>query len=348
MSAHAATDVIQLRDVSKGYSKHDTLSLDGLSFGVPRSEIFGFLGANGAGKSTTLNILSGTIAPSSGNAMILGINANTHANAARRHLGYCTQTDNLFANLTVAEHLEIFAAIYGHVDIAAAVNTSLSNLQLAKYRHVKTVELSGGNKRKLMAALTLLGMPEALVLDEPSSGMDPAAQRFLWNTVKNVRKAAGSAVVLVSHSFPEIEALCDRVAMICEGRLRCIGPSQYLSTRFGKYLAVEVTFSTTKGYHDEASFNELCATITEALQERYGQSAKIMCTKGLELVEFGIDRTSGVTTAEVCAYLQQQVFVGELGGRVSAFGISWGRLSEVFSGWIDDVEKLSNNMQPIE
>eukprot|EP00121_Abeoforma_whisleri_P014780 Awhi_evm2s13630 len=162
-------DNLQLREITKGYKKKDHYSVEKVSFGVKPGEIFGFLGANGAGKSTTFKIITGLEAPSSGGAYIQNINPSKDKNEARKLMGYCSQTDNLFLNFTVEEHLRIFAMIHGYKDVSRVVDVSIDNLQLGKYRKVESDQLSGGNKRKLMTALCLLGSPKVLLLDEPSS-----------------------------------------------------------------------------------------------------------------------------------------------------------------------------------
>eukprot|EP00122_Pirum_gemmata_P009570 Pgem_evm1s8831 len=250
MNKRSKGDALQLRDLTKGYNGKDLLSLEGVSFGVQSGEVFGYLGANGAGKSTTLKILTGIEKPTSGGAYIQDIHISKSKNSiseARKRLGYCSQTDNLFGNFTVEEHLQIFGMIHGYDNIDEVVDISINNMQLGDYRKVESDQLSGGNKRKLMTTLCLLGSPEVLLLDEPSSGMDPCAQRFLWNTIENVRDRSGAAIVLTSHSFPEIQALCDRIGILVEGKLRCIGPEHYLTSKFTKSYTV-TTFNKSVRY----------------------------------------------------------------------------------------------------
>jgi len=292
------------------------------------------LGANGAGKSTTLENLAGIISPTQGKVTIMGHNVSTDVSGSRQYLGYCTQTDNLFPNLTVEEHLRMFAMIYGHVDVELAVQISIRNLQLDKYSHVKSIQLSGGNKRKLMTCLTLLGAPEVVVLDEPSSGMDPVAQRFLWNTIHNVRRQGNSAVILVSPSFPEIEALCDRVTIICEGRMRCIGTTHYLNDKFGQHISVHV------GVTKDQVQSQVVDHLTAALENQFGKNFVWLEEVRTEEAEIRINKEAPrASVADVLKSIQTFSRVSET--KFTSLGVSEPSIGDVFSDWIDKVERES-------
>ena len=234
MKAEGNADKLQVHELSKIYPGAQKFSLLQVSFGIKPGEVLGYIGANGAGKSTTLNLISGRILATSGDVRLNNEMLTTrNIVQIRQHLGYCTQTDNLFPDLTVFQHLRLFAMIHGHEQPQNTAETLMRLIQLEDYRNVVSVQLSGGNKRKLMIALTLLGSADVVVLDEPSSGMDPLAQRFLWDTILYAKEQTGASFLLTSHSFEEVQALCDRVALLIEGQMRFIGSIPKLTNKYG-------------------------------------------------------------------------------------------------------------------
>jgi len=231
-------DAIQVLDLTKRFP--NKLAVDHLWFGVKRGEVFGTLGVNGAGKSTTINMLLGAIRPTSGTASIMGNSIRTKLARARRSVGYCPQHDALYDLLTVREHLIMYARVRGIRDIDAAVSSAIVRMQLTRFSNVISKQLSGGNKRKLSAAIAMLGSPPVVILDEPSSGVDPASQRYMWEVIRDTTTRTNSAVMLVSHSMPEVEALSNRIGIMIDGRLRCIGTATYLKSLYGSSFSVEI------------------------------------------------------------------------------------------------------------
>ena len=233
-------DVIVLKHIRKVFGGEKAAVRD-MTFGIPRGECFGFLGINGAGKTTTLRILSGDAIATSGQATLGGFDIMTQQPEVRRLLGYCPQFDALLDLLTVREHLELFARIKGvpsHV-LGTVVKTKLRELQLEEFEDKYAGSLSGGNKRKLSVAIAMIGDPPLMFLDEPSTGMDPVARRFMWDVIariSNQRKQC--SIILTTHSMEECEALCNRVGIMVGGRLRCLGGVQHLKHKFGRgYMA---------------------------------------------------------------------------------------------------------------
>ncbi|XP_052020849.1 phospholipid-transporting ATPase ABCA7 isoform X3 [Apodemus sylvaticus] len=227
-------DVLVLRDLTKVYRGQRSPAVDRLCLGVPRGECFGLLGVNGAGKTSTFRMVTGDTLPSSGEAVLAGHNVAQEPSAAHRSMGYCPQSDAIFDLLTGREHLELFARLRG-VPEARVAQTALSGLVrlgLPSYADRPAGTYSGGNKRKLATALALVGDPAVVFLDEPTTGMDPSARRFLWNSLLSVVRE-GRSVVLTSHSMEECEALCTRLAIMVNGRFRCLGSAQHLKSRFG-------------------------------------------------------------------------------------------------------------------
>ncbi|XP_048142031.1 LOW QUALITY PROTEIN: ABC transporter A family member 1 [Rhodamnia argentea] len=239
--------IIYLRDLRKVYSGSNhhgiKVAVHSLTFSVQEGECFGFLGTNGAGKTTTLSMLTGEEYPTGGTAFVFGKDIRSNPKAARRHIGYCPQFDALLDYLTVQEHLELYARIKRVADqkINDVVMEKLVEFDLLKYAKRPSFTLSGGNKRKLSVAIAMIGDPPIVILDEPSTGMDPIAKRFMWDVISRLSTRRGkTAVILTTHSMNEAQALCTRIGIMVGGRLRCIGSPQHLKTRFGNHLELEV------------------------------------------------------------------------------------------------------------
>uniref|UniRef100_A0A669E1K7 ABC transporter domain-containing protein n=1 Tax=Oreochromis niloticus TaxID=8128 RepID=A0A669E1K7_ORENI len=196
---------------------------------------FGLLGINGAGKTTTFKMLTGDIPVSSGEAFLNGYRS------VHQNMGYCPQFDALDELLTGREHLEFYARLRGVParEVAMVAEWGVQKLGLAKYSNKSAGTYSGGNKRKLSTAIALIGCPPVIFLDEPTTGMDPKARRFLWDCILSVIRE-GRSVVLTSHSMEECEALCTRMAIMVNGRFKCLGSIQHLKSRFGDGYTVIV------------------------------------------------------------------------------------------------------------
>uniref|UniRef100_A0A669D085 ABC transporter domain-containing protein n=1 Tax=Oreochromis niloticus TaxID=8128 RepID=A0A669D085_ORENI len=202
---------------------------------------FGLLGINGAGKTTTFKMLTGDIPVSSGEAFLNGYSIRTEMRSVHQNMGYCPQFDALDELLTGREHLEFYARLRGVParEVAMVAEWGVQKLGLAKYSNKSAGTYSGGNKRKLSTAIALIGCPPVIFLDEPTTGMDPKARRFLWDCILSVIRE-GRSVVLTSHSMEECEALCTRMAIMVNGRFKCLGSIQHLKSRFGDGYTVIV------------------------------------------------------------------------------------------------------------
>ncbi|NXX45265.1 ABCA8 protein, partial [Tricholaema leucomelas] len=156
--------------------------------------------------------------------------------------GYCPQEDPLWPGLTLHEHLRTYAAVKGvsREDTAAAVNRLVDALQLQEYLNKKPRKVSAGTARKLCFAVSMLGNPTVLLLDEPSTGMDPNGQRRVWKMIRTALRSKETGAILTTHYMEEAEAVCDRVAIMVSGQLRCIGSIQYLKNKFGKGYLLEI------------------------------------------------------------------------------------------------------------
>ena len=192
------------------------------------------LGPNGAGKTTMMSMMSGIEDINSGQAWINDASVNTELAEARKLLGLCPQFDALMANLTAREHLKIFAMIRGvPADIAPGlIDRTIKDMDLTLKADERTSGYSGGNKRKLSVALSMVANPTVNFLDEPSTGMDPETRRFMWDYIASVRD--GRALILTTHSMEEADALCSNIGIMIRGQLRALGSSQELKSQHGE------------------------------------------------------------------------------------------------------------------
>jgi ATP-binding cassette, subfamily A (ABC1), member 3 len=232
----------QLRKVYmlNGVDKH-RVAVDNLSFGIEQGEVFGLLGVNGAGKSTAFKMLAGEITSTSGEAYFQGLKISENLDKIRQNLGYCPQFDPLFEHLTVEEHLEMLYDLKSldSMQRETAIDRKINELGLALYRHKLAGTLSGGNKRKLSVAIAMIGNPHIVFLDEPSTGMDPKARRFMWRVIAKVSmEMKESTVILATHSMEEAEILSNRLGIMVKGNFRCMGTPQHIKSKYGEGLEI--------------------------------------------------------------------------------------------------------------
>jgi ABC-2 type transport system ATP-binding protein len=204
---------VDLQGLVKDYG--GTRVLHGIDLVVERGQVFGFLGPNGAGKSTTLEIVAGLRSRSGGAVSVLGHDPDTERDALRTTVGLQPQTAELFPNLTARETLELWASFFAR---PVPPGDLLDRLGLGESADVRVHALSGGQERRLLVATALVGSPELVVLDEPSTGLDPNSRAELWEVVIAFRDAGGT-VLLSTHSMEEADALCDRVVVVQAGRV---------------------------------------------------------------------------------------------------------------------------------
>uniref|UniRef100_A0AAY5L1X1 P-type phospholipid transporter n=1 Tax=Esox lucius TaxID=8010 RepID=A0AAY5L1X1_ESOLU len=227
-------DILELRQLTKVYKRKQKPAVDRLCVGIPPGECFGLLGVNGAGKTTTFKMLTGDSLVTSGEAFLAGKSILREIDEVHQNMGYCPQFDAINDLLTGREHLEFYAVLRGvpEKEVCEVAEWGIRKLGLVKYVDKAAGSYSGGNMRKLSTAMALIGGPPVVFLDEPTTGMDPKARRALWNCIHSVIKE-GRSVVLTSHSMEECEALCTRMAIMVNGRFRCLGSVQHLKNRFG-------------------------------------------------------------------------------------------------------------------
>ncbi|TSK45874.1 ATP-binding cassette sub-family A member 1 [Bagarius yarrelli] len=234
MSGAGHGDILELRELTKVYERKEKPAVDRLCVGIPPGECFGLLGVNGAGKTSTFKMLTGDCAVTSGEAFLARKSILREIDEVHQNMGYCPQFDAINDLLTGREHLEFYAILRGvpEGEVCEVAEWGIRKLGLIKYADKAAGSYSGGNMRKLSTAMALIGGPPVVFLDEPTTGMDPKARRALWNCIHSIIKA-GRSVVLTSHSMEECEALCTRMAIMVNGRFRCLGSVQHLKNRFG-------------------------------------------------------------------------------------------------------------------
>ncbi|XP_068769447.1 cholesterol transporter ABCA5 isoform X2 [Struthio camelus] len=229
------------RRIKKVATKHVSLC-------VKKGEILGLLGPNGAGKSTLINMLVGDIEPTGGQVLMgnysFGLNGEDDS---VKFVGYCPQTNPLWPDITLEEHFEIYGSIKGmsQTDIKEVLKRVASALDLKDHLQKTTKKLGVGLKRKLCFALSMLGNPQITLLDEPSTGMDPKAKQRMWRAIRAAFKNKERAAILTTHYMEEADAVCDRVAILVSGQLRCIGTVQHLKSKFGRGYFLEMKLKDT-------------------------------------------------------------------------------------------------------
>ncbi|MEU3243049.1 ABC transporter ATP-binding protein [Streptomyces sp. NPDC006875] len=227
MTTHAEELAVNVRGLRKRYG--DVTAVDGVDLGIRRGEVFGLLGPNGAGKSTTVEILQGNRARDGGEVTVLGADPATGTRAWRSRIGIVWQDESAPAELTVRETVRHFARYYPRPRDPEEV-VALVGLEARADSRVKA--LSGGQRRRLDVALGVIGGPELLLLDEPTTGFDPAARRRFWDLIRKLA-GEGTTILLTTHYLEEAETLADRLAVVARGRVVAEGEPAALRERFG-------------------------------------------------------------------------------------------------------------------
>jgi ABC-2 type transport system ATP-binding protein len=232
MAAMASSPAIEVRDLRKTYGELEAVR--GIDFNVARGEIYGLLGPNGAGKTSTVEILEGYRARSSGSVSVLGYDPQERSPQLRQRVGIVLQSSGIYNQVRVGEVLAHFAGFYPHPrDVAEVIEL----VGLSEKRDERARKLSGGQRRRLDLALALIGDPELIFLDEPTTGFDPAARRSAWQTIRSL-KDLGKTVLLTTHYLDEAQELADRVAIIKGGQILAEGSPEQLGVGGGSRYRV--------------------------------------------------------------------------------------------------------------
>ena len=224
-------------------AKDNVIAIKNLNFCIKQGECFGLLGLNGAGKTTTFKCITQELSQDNGTIFINGKNIIGKFNELNELFGYCPQFDAIFELLTVYENLEFFASIKGIKKnlIKKLVNTMIKEMSLDEFKDKISGQLSGGNKRKLAVAISMIGNPPIILLDEPSTGMDPEARRFMWSVIhKMSTKGKKSSVIMTTHSMDEAETLCKRMGIMVNGEFVCLGKANEIKEKYGYGYEIDV------------------------------------------------------------------------------------------------------------
>ena len=237
--------VIHASDLTKKYG--DFTAVDAISFEVPAGESFGLLGPNGAGKSTTMRMIGGTSTRTGGTLTVMGLDPETHGPEVRAHLGVVPQQDNLDEELRVRENLISYGRYFGlpYSYLRPKADELLEFAQLTEKAGEKVTALSGGMKRRLTIARGLVNEPQILLLDEPTTGLDPQARHILWDRLFRL-KEAGTTLVVTTHFMDEAEQLCDRLIVIDKGRIMAEGSPRSLIRQYSTREVLEVRFGSER------------------------------------------------------------------------------------------------------
>jgi ABC-2 type transport system ATP-binding protein len=242
MSAPAPGVALRVRNLRKAYK--DVVAVDGLSLEVYPGECFGLLGPNGAGKTTTMEICEGLTPADSGEVELLGMRWNAHAADLRQQLGIQLQETQLSDKLTVAETIRLFRSFFRR---GPAPSEVIALVQLEEKSSARIGALSGGQKQRLALACALVGDPDLLFLDEPTTGLDPQARRQLWDLIERF-KSSGRTILLTTHYMDEAERLCERVAIVDHGRTIAMGTPRELIASIGVEHLVEFSTGAAKPF----------------------------------------------------------------------------------------------------
>ena len=245
----ATTSPLRVRGLRKAYA--DVVAVDGLDLEIAPGECFGLLGPNGAGKTTTIEICEGLLEPDAGEVSVLGMTWDKDEKALRERLGIQLQETQLSEKLSVVETLTLFRSFYKE---GSDVDRVIERVQLEEKRNARVGKLSGGQKQRLALACSIVGDPDLLFLDEPTTGLDPQSRRQLWELIEEF-KSSGRTTVLTTHYMDEAEMLCDRVAIVDHGKVIALGSPRQLIESLGAEHVVE--FALAEGHPDGLSVEAL-------------------------------------------------------------------------------------------
>eukprot|EP01135_Chromosphaera_perkinsii_P001854 Nk52_evm3s212 gene=Nk52_evmTU3s212 len=379
---HRSRDIILVKDLTKVYSTSwrssikrllpakwravDKTAVDGVSLGIPNGECFGLLGHNGAGKTTTFKMLTGDCYPTGGEAFLNGCSVVTELLSARKSIGYCPQENAFIEMLTGRETIELYASVRGiaEEDIPGETDRLINALGLTEYQDMQCEKYSGGNKRKLATAISLVGDPNILFLDEPTTGMDPKSRRVLWNALLCAMHE-GRCIVLTSHSMEECEALCTRLAIMVDGAFKCLGSPQHLKNRFGSGYVLVIKLkppSTLPHQHHGKSMDGTLSSVMVGLddaEEGLQQCPVVDLTAIIEDVQRRIPSAQLLETHETMlrySIPQQSATLSFIFGQIEAikkvyhiedYSLSQTTLEQVFVNFVRGSEENTMDMKSV-
>ena len=317
-------DCIKVRGLVKRFRTPDGIktAVDKLDMTLFDGEIFVLLGHNGAGKTTTISMLSGLLRPSSGRASILGMNVWTQMGSIRRQMGVCPQQNVLFEDLTCEEHLWMFGRLKGvsFRELREQVRMRLRDVGMMSKAKSFTGALSGGQKRKICLAISLMGDSKVLFLDEPTSGMDVFAQRSVWALLRKLKK--NRIIVLTTHSMEEADMLGDRIGIMAEGKMVCCGTPLFLKSLYGVGYSLIVTTIATEDGH--AFVQDIVRRHVPEATQHEGAANVMSKELSFQLPFTAAQRFEAMFTEFDVVITDEEDF------RIEAYGISVTTMEEVF------------------
>uniref|UniRef100_A0A8C2JBW8 ATP-binding cassette, sub-family A (ABC1), member 2 n=1 Tax=Cyprinus carpio TaxID=7962 RepID=A0A8C2JBW8_CYPCA len=276
--------VVCIDKLTKVYKTGSKLALNNLSLNLHENQVVSFLGHNGAGKTTTMSILTGLFPPTSGSATIYGHDIRTEMERIRQNLGMCPQHNVLFDKLSVEEHLWFYSRLKGMAeeDIQKEMDKMIEDLELSNKRHSLVQTLSGGMKRKLSVAIAFVGGSRAVILDEPTAGVDPYARRAIWDLILKYKQ--GRTILLSTHHMDEADLLGDRIAIISHGKLKCCGSPLFLKSTYGDGYKLTLVKKQNQSSQSPASSISPCSEsrVTQFIRQ-YVASCLLVSDSNTEL-----------------------------------------------------------------
>lgn len=253
-------NILEINNVKKHFK--EVRAVDGISFSVAKGEFLAVLGPNGAGKTTLLEMIEGIQYPDSGSITISGLSWNNNEKQLRKILGICLQETDFIERLNVEETLELFASFYDLPKERALESMELVNL--TEKRKALTKNLSGGQKQRLALGVALINKPELLLLDEPTTGLDPAARREIWEILRRLREEINMTLILTTHYMEEAEYLCERIIILDKGKILASGTLDELLTKYKKYEIIEFSISSSDEERFTLPRNNVTIELTES------------------------------------------------------------------------------------
>uniref|UniRef100_A0A182QTM8 ABC transporter domain-containing protein n=1 Tax=Anopheles farauti TaxID=69004 RepID=A0A182QTM8_9DIPT len=273
---------IVVNDLKKIYTNHEAVK--SVSFAVKKSECFGLLGMNGAGKTTLFQMLSANLPTSQGEIYLQQCEVHKADEVEyRRQYGYCPQLDVLLDFMTVYEVIKYIAEVQGMSTSENSIMNWLAMMDIVQYKDHALRECSGGTKRKVNTIMALLGRPSVVLLDEPTTGVDPKSRYFLWKTIKKMQQD-DQTILLTSHSMDECEELCNRLSIMADGVLKCVGTIPQLKKRHGLGYTLWLKLHTTYGVHQKL-IRDVTTLFNASLQEEHEGLLKFLVDQSFKLSE---------------------------------------------------------------
>ena len=287
---------IKINNIKKNYG--EVSALKGISLDVVPGEMFGLVGPDGAGKTTTIRLLCGLLAPSDGSAELFGLDLVKDKNKIQKHIGYLSQKFSLYGDLTIDENIEFFADLHGVKDYQARRNELLEFTRLTPFRNRLADNLSGGMKQKLALACTLIHKPKIIFLDEPTTGVDPVSRRDFWKILSNLQK--DGATIFVSTPYLDEAERCNRVALLNNGEVLSFDTPKKIKSSINKSI-VEIVCSPIisaykllkeKSGYEVQMFGDRLNVAVDNYKEDFGAIEKRLIENGVQMVDHRIIPTS--------------------------------------------------------